>query len=96
MRFQVPQFIETEEKLIGQFTLKQFVFIAIGGAILFFIFFVVPPTLFLVFAIPVSIIFLVLALAKIDDVPIYLYIAYFLGYILGPRRYIYKPGERED
>lgn len=96
MRFQVPQFIETEEKLIGPFTLKQFIFIAIGGAILFFIFFAVPPTLFLFFAIPIGLIFLALALAKIDDIPIYLYLFYFLGYILGPRRYIYKPGEREE
>ena len=96
MRFQVPQFIETEEKLIGPFTLKQFIFIAIGGAILFFVFFAVPPSLFLVFANTIGIIFLVLALAKIDEIPIYLYLAYFLGYILGPRRYIYKPGEKDS
>ena len=30
MKFQVPQFIETEEKIIGPFTVKQFIFIAIG------------------------------------------------------------------
>ena len=31
MRFQLPQFIETETKLVGPFTLKQFIYLA-GGA----------------------------------------------------------------
>lgn len=92
MRFQVPQFIETEEKIIGPFTLKQFIFIAIGGALLFFIFFIVPPGIFLFIGIPVGLIFLGLALMKIDDIPIYLYLFYALNYFLNPRRYIYKSG----
>ncbi|MDO8495554.1 MAG: PrgI family protein [bacterium] len=91
MRFQVPQFIETEEKIIGPFTLKQFIFIAIGGALLFLIFFITPPTIFLFIAIPVGAIFLGLALLKIDDIPIYLYLYYFLNYLVNPRRYIYSP-----
>ncbi len=31
MRFQVPQFIETETKIVGPFTLKQFLYIALGS-----------------------------------------------------------------
>ena len=93
MRFQVPQFIETEEKIIGPFTLKQFIFIAIGGALLFFIFFIVPPGVFLYIGLPVALLFLGLALMKMDDIPIYLYIFYALNYWLNPRRYIYKSEE---
>lgn len=93
MRFQVPQFIETEEKIVGPFTLKQFIFIAIGGALLFFIFFVVPPGIFLYIGIPVALLFLGLALMKVDDMPIYLYLFYALNYFLNPRRYIYKSEE---
>lgn len=96
MRFQVPQFIETEEKLIGPFTLKQFIFIAIGGALLFFLFFVFPPIVFLIIGIPVALIFLGLALMTIDSVPIYLYIFYFLSYLTNPKRYIYQPGNDKN
>ena len=36
MRYQVPQFIEIEDKVIGPFTVKQFVYI-VGGAGMSFI-----------------------------------------------------------
>lgn len=36
MRYQVPQFIEVEDKIVGQLTLKQFIYIA-GGTGLSFI-----------------------------------------------------------
>ena len=36
MRFQVPQFIEVEDKIFGPFTLKQFIYMA-GGCGLSFV-----------------------------------------------------------
>ena len=39
MQFQVPQFIETEDKIVGPFTLRQFMYVAgagLGSAILYF------------------------------------------------------------
>jgi hypothetical protein len=44
MEYQVPQFIEVEDKLIGPLTFKQFVYIA-GGAGLCVVFFVYLPLL---------------------------------------------------
>ena len=44
MEYQVPQFIEVEDKLIGPLTFKQFVYVA-GGAGLCVIFFVYLPLL---------------------------------------------------
>src|SRR5262249_26769518 len=44
MEYQVPQFIEVEDKLIGPLTFRQFVYIA-GGAGLCVIFFVFLPIL---------------------------------------------------
>ncbi len=46
MRFQVPQFIEVEDKIIGPLTLKQFIYLA-GGAGLSYIAFRLIPSLFL-------------------------------------------------
>ena len=96
MRFQVPQFIETEEKIIGPFTVKQFIFIAIGGALLFLIFFLVPPGWFVVLAIPVIAITLSLALIKVAEVPLYVYLANALSFAFNPKRYIYRPDADVD
>ena len=96
MRFQVPQFIETEEKIIGPFTVKQFIFVAIGGAILFLLFFALPPGVFIVLAIPVAAIFLGLALVKVSGMPLYMYLMYLLNHLISPKKYLYKPSEEID
>jgi hypothetical protein len=57
-------------------------------------FLMTPPTVFIFLAIPIGIIFLGLALMKIDDIPIYLYLYYFLNYLVNPRRYIYSPEDK--
>ena len=38
MRFQVPQFIEVEDKIFGPLTLKQFIYLAGGGGLSFVIY----------------------------------------------------------
>ncbi|HEY4484221.1 MAG: hypothetical protein A3I24_00970 [Candidatus Harrisonbacteria bacterium RIFCSPLOWO2_02_FULL_41_13b] len=95
MRFQVPQFIETEEKIIGPFTIKQFIFITIGGMLLFLIFFLVTPGWFVILAIPVIAITLSLALIKVAEMPLYLYLAHALSFAFNPKRYIYRPDQEE-
>ncbi|TSA43987.1 PrgI family protein [bacterium] len=45
MEYQVPQFIEVEDKIIGPLTLKQFIYVA-GAAGLCIVFFVYLPILF--------------------------------------------------
>jgi len=39
MQYQVPQFIEVEDRIIGPLTLKQFLYLAFAGAILFVLWF---------------------------------------------------------
>ena len=90
MRFQLPQFIETETKIVGPFTLQQFLWIAGGAAFTFLIYSLVKGVLFFVFAIPVAIIFLALAFFKIDGVPLIVYASYSLSYFTNPKKYIFK------
>ncbi len=90
MRFQLPQFIETETKIIGPFTLKQFLWIAGGASFVFLLYLLVSGVLFFILAIPIAIIFLALAFLKIDDVPLIVYASYGLSYILNPKKYIFK------
>jgi hypothetical protein len=59
MRYQVPQFIEIEDKIIGPLTIKQFVYLA-GGAGMSFVAFRFLP---LLLALPVIAVIIVLSLA---------------------------------
>ena len=90
MRFQLPQFIETETKIIGPFTLQQFLWIAGGASFVFLLFTLVRGVLFLVLAIPIAVIFLALAFFKIDGVPLIIYASYGLSYLTNPKKYIFK------
>lgn len=90
MRFQVPQFIETETKLIGPFTLKQFLWIAGGGATVMLLFVLLRFSVyFFALSIPSLAIFLSLAFVKVDGLPLMNYTAYFLAFALNPHKYTY-------
>ncbi len=90
MRFQIPQFIETEIKIVGPFTLMQFLWLAGGAAVLFLLFMFTKGFLFIALALPVASVFTALAFVKIDGVPLLVYASYGLSYILNPKKYIFK------
>lgn len=90
MRFEVPQFIETETKIIGPLTLKQFLWIGGGTAIIFFLFLTFSGYILFLLAIPVAAVSGALAFIKIDEVPLINYIAYGLSYMLNSKKYIYE------
>ena len=93
MRFQLPQFIETETKIVGPFTLQQFLWIAGGAAFLFLLYMLVKGVLFFIFAVPVGGIFLALAFVKIDGVPLIIYASYSLSYFTNPKKYVFRKGD---
>lgn len=95
-KFQVPQFIETETKLIGPFTLKQFLFVAGGASLGAMEFMLLDGVLFLGALIVTLVFFGALAFVKIDGAPFINYLAYMLSYSLGSKRYVYKPGESKE
>lgn len=93
MRFQLPQFIETEVKIVGPFTLKQFLWLAGGAAILTLLYMTIGGMFFFVLAIPVGGIFLALAFFKINDIPLLNYASYGLSYLLNPKKYLFQKEE---
>ncbi len=62
MQFQVPQFIEVEDKIFGQLTIKQFIYLA-AGAGLTFIIIRFMPNIFLGVIVALPFIALAIALA---------------------------------
>lgn len=91
MQFQVPQFIETEDKIVGPLTLKQFIFLAISGGLSFLFFtvseawFWVPATLILMTA------GLSFAFLKVNGQPSYKVISNAITFWFAPRTYVWKP-----
>ena len=96
MRFQLPQFIETETKIVGPFTLQQFLWIAGGAAFVFLLFTLVKGILFFFFAIPVAGIFLALDFLKIAGVPLIVYASDGISYFTNPKQYIFRKGGEDN
>ena len=96
MKYQVPQFIETETKLIGPLTLRQFLWVAGGASMMAMEFILLNGIFFLIAAMLTATFFGALAFVKIDGQPFINYLAYMLAYALGSKRYLYTPKQEGD
>lgn len=95
-KYQVPQFIGTESKIVGPFTFKQFIYI-LGGAVVLFIsqYFVTISTLYYL-AIPVAAISFSLAFLKIDGTPLPEYLLKAVAFSFGSKKYIYHKEDNNE
>jgi hypothetical protein len=94
MRFQVPQFIEVEDKIFGPLTFKQFVYIA-GGAGVCIVLFTFLPKFFAVLAsVPIALFSLGLAFYKVNDKPFIEVVEAYFKYLAGSKLYIWRKQER--
>lgn len=69
MRFEVPQFIEIEDKIFGPFTWRQFVYLAGGVGLAIVLFFVAPFWVTFVVGIPLSLLAAALAFYPVNNRP---------------------------
>ena len=53
MRFEVPQFINVEDKLFGPFTFKQSLYLVGGGGIIFILYKVLPTFVTFILRVPI-------------------------------------------
>lgn len=67
MEYQVPQFIEVEDKVFGPFSLKQFIYLAGGVGLMVIMFLYLPFFLFVLFGIPVVAFTGALAFYKVNN-----------------------------
>lgn len=94
MRFQVPQFIEVEDKIFGPLTFKQFVYLAGGAGVVVVAFTFLPKFLAILFSFPVAALALALAFYKVNDKPFINVVEAFFNYSLTNKLYIWKKEER--
>ena len=93
MEFTVPQFVEREPKLIGPFTFKQFIFVAIAGAACFFLYFSIGKKnmpLFIVIAILLFGGALILAFVRIKGYTLPILIKNFFAYTIMPKIFLWR------
>lgn len=90
MKFQVPQYIEVEDKIVGPLTLKQFIYIAGGVGLSFIIYRFLPLFIAILLIAPVALLSFSLAFYKINNKPFIDVIESFFKYFVGSKLYIWK------
>ncbi|MCI0619429.1 PrgI family protein [Candidatus Wolfebacteria bacterium] len=90
MRFQVPQFIEVEDKVIGPLTFKQFVYLAGGAGLAFLLYTFLPVLIALPLMAVAAGLAIALAFYKYNNKPFIDVLAAFFQYFTTSRLYIWK------
>ena len=90
MRFQVPQFIDVEDKVFGPFTFRQFIYIAGGIGLSFVLLRLLPRFFAIITIIPVEVFSLSLAFFRVNNKPFIQMVESFFRYIVGARLYLWR------
>lgn len=89
-QFQVPQYINIEDRIIGPLTMKQFLFLAGGGAVVLIVWFSLNSFLFVIIAVPAALFSMTMAFLKINGLPFPMILMSGINFYLRPRLYIWK------
>lgn len=93
MRFTVPQFIEREAKIVGPMTFRQFIFVAIAGAICFFVYTVAPFSIFVISCVVFGGSALALAFLEVQGRSLPIILSNLLKFNLAPKMYLWKKSQ---
>ncbi|PIT90863.1 hypothetical protein COU17_03670 [Candidatus Kaiserbacteria bacterium CG10_big_fil_rev_8_21_14_0_10_49_17] len=91
MRYQVPQFIEVEDKIFGPLTLKQFIYLIGGGGIAYMLWQFLPLYIALILIAPVAALSLGLAFYKVNNQPLITVLEYAVRYAINNKLYLWEP-----
>jgi hypothetical protein len=94
MQFQVPQFIETEDKVVGPFTLRQFMYVAGAGLASAILYFTVTTWLWLILTLVLLGGAIGVAFVKVEGRPLGNIIFAAFGFYWKPQTYIWKTEEQ--
>jgi len=90
MRFEVPQFIEIEDKIFGPLTWRQFVYVGggVGAAVAMFV--ALPFIIFLIFGIPLALVSAALAFFPVNSRPFSFFLQAIYDYLRNKRLYLWR------
>ena len=102
MRYDVPQFIDIEDKIIGPFTFKQSIYLAGSAGVGFIIFstlsnlsFEIPFILKIILSVPPMALGAALAFLKINKRKLIFYLESFFKYMINPKQYVWKKKDKK-
>ncbi len=90
MRFEVPQFIEIEDRIIGPFTWRQFLYLGGGVGMGVVLFLTTPFIVFLIIGLPLAIIALALAFYPVNNRPFAFFLEAMFNYFYNYRLYLWR------
>ncbi len=94
MRFEVPQFVDIEDKIFGPLTFKQFIYLAGGGGLAVVIWIFLPKLIGIPIIAAVAAFAIALAFYKFNGKPFVTLIEAALKYATGGKLYIWRKEAR--
>ncbi|MFC1645286.1 PrgI family protein [Patescibacteria group bacterium] len=93
MIFNVPQFIDVEDKIVGPLGWKQLFWIFGLGAVLMVLWNILEKQVFIIVSIPISGVFLAFAFVRPYGQPLTRFVMSMFGFIFRPKVYMWKREE---
>lgn len=90
MRFEVPQFIEIEDKIFGPLTWKQFIYVAGGAGLAAVLFFFTPFIVFLILGVPIAAFTFLLSFYPVNNRPFSIFLESAVRYFKGTKLYLWR------
>lgn len=90
MQFEVPQFIEIEDKIFGPLTWRQFLYLGGGVGLAVVMFFTMPLIIFVIFGIPLALLAGALSFYPVNNRPFSFFLEAIFNYISTQRLYLWR------
>lgn len=90
MQFQIPQFIETEDKIVGPLSIRQFIYIGVAGAISMALYFILNAWLWAIISIVLVGASIAFATVKVNGKQLPLILLSAFSYFWKPKTYVWQ------
>jgi len=90
MKFNVPQFIEIEDKIAFQLTAKQLGWFALGGVLAFFAYSIFDRASFIAWSIVLAILSVILAFYRPAGISVVSFLKYGFIHLVKPKVYVWR------
>ncbi|MCD5381065.1 MAG: PrgI family protein, partial [Candidatus Pacebacteria bacterium] len=90
MRFEVPQFIEIEDKIFGPLTWRQFLYLGGGVGMAVVMFLTLPFVLFVISGLPLAVLAGALAFYPINNRPFSFFLEAIINYVSNQKLYLWR------
>jgi len=89
MQYKIPQNVQIEDKIVGPLTLRQLIYLAVGGGIAYVIYTILATKYYIeiwgIFVIPIVLLTLAITFVKIKGIPFAKWILLIIEYYKNPR-----------